>query len=121
MCNHYVMFFRYHDFICIFFSDDTYRKVGKELLHQLSTVGFAYLKNPGIDENLQNKFNEITNEFFLCPLQSPVSCYPSPFLSVSSPLPLRKVMMYNLVNPLRRPGPYLMGQRFDERFVCEEH
>ena len=50
-------------------SNAAYSKVGKELFHQLSTVGFVYLKNPGIDKSLQDELIEVTKEFFLCPLE----------------------------------------------------
>lgn len=53
-------------------TDDVYRTVGKQLFHQLSTVGFVYLKNPGVDKKLIERFTEKTKEFFLCPLEEKI-------------------------------------------------
>ena len=47
-------------------SDEAYLIVGKEIFKQLSTTGFLYLKNTGMDKQLQDKFNDLTEEFFLC-------------------------------------------------------
>ena len=49
--------------------DEAYKRVGKELVNQLSTVGFAYLKHTGAKKLLYEKFNDITEQFFLCPVE----------------------------------------------------
>ena len=54
--------------------NDALVALGEEVKHSFSTIGFAYLKNHGVDEKLISDFMRVSREFFEQPMEEKEKC-----------------------------------------------